>query len=209
MTLFYLIEMTPDGEILASMDASLDQPSDAMALRGGVIQEIPHTLSNPGDYYWDTVTETLELKGLQPTKYHVFNYVTHLWEAPQSIEQLKADKKAAVEAEFVRRVYAPITYDSKLLDADFNSQFNLSSKIAELAARDTGTPLPVDQLIWRDANNITHTFADLATYRAWLNGLVIAISERATVSYMWSWQKKADLDLLTTYDDIVAFDPII
>ena len=73
---------------------------------------------------------------------------------------------------------------------------------------DLGQPIPAEQLVWRDADNVTHAFADLATYKAWLQGFAIALGARGTMAFAWSWQKKAQLESLSSFEDIVAFDPI-
>lgn len=196
------------GEIYSILSGNADAitlntPEDQFAT------EVAITVEGP-THYIDTLVDPWVVmpKGVAPSKYHTFNYDSYVWEAPQGVETIRADKKAAIEAEFVRRVYEPILYDGSLFDADFTAQFNLNSKVTELAARDANAgPLDPSQLIWRDFANVTHTFVDVATYKTWLNGLIILMSERATVSYMWSWQKKADLAALYTYAEIAAFNP--
>lgn len=138
----------------------------------------------------------------------------HHWDAASGawvpdLAAVRELKRQAIEAERDRRIYAPIVYDGKTLDGFRASQDNLKSKLATIAQREAlGLPdMAPELLVWRDAANVTHTFASQAAYKAWLGGWAIALEERGTLAYAWSWARKAQLDALSTYEELAAFEP--
>jgi hypothetical protein len=149
----------------------------------------------------------LRLAG-QPPAMHAWDWQTRSWKP--DFDAAKAAMRQAIEAERERRIYARvIVYDGKNVDADAWAQRNISEKLNDIARREQeGVPMPVEMLMWRDADNVDHQFADQAAYRSWLNGLAIALGLRGTQAYAWSWGKKAQLDALG--DDLEAlagFEP--
>lgn len=147
-------------------------------------------------------------KGVQPSPDYDWSDATRAWVG--NIDRARAGKKALIELERDGRSVAPVlVYDSINLDADMRAIENLKSKLAELDSRDAlGQSLTADQCVWRDADNGMHQWPDQASYKAWLQGFAVALGTRGTDAYAWSWQKKAQLDALTTFDDVVAFDAI-
>ena len=143
----------------------------------------------------------------KPSAHHEFNYSSKQW-AP-NLAHSKVRLKHRIEAERDRRVFAPIAYDEKVIDGFERSQRNLADKLATIRARrEHGLPaLPTQLRVWRDANNITHTFPSEEAYESWLVSLAVALEERGTAAYAWSWQKKAALDAITTVAELDEFDP--
>ena len=115
----------------------------------------------------------------------------------------QAAKLAAVEAERDARIRAAIAYNGRMVDADQRAQQNITDKISELTAREaTGTAMPLETMVWRDADNQTATFETEAEMKMWLQGLVIAITQRGTEAYTWSWQVKELVNTATTSEEL-------
>lgn len=116
-----------------------------------------------------------------------------------------ASVKQRLAAARIRLSTAPIEYDGKNVDADPTAQTNIASKLAEITARRRlGSEMPAPLLIWRDADNITHSFPSMDAYEDWLLGLTIAIAERATVAYVQAWLQGAAFDAMETSEEIMA-----
>lgn len=118
---------------------------------------------------------------------------------------LRAYKLKAITKQFEESRVAPVEYDGALLDADLVAQKNVSDKLVEISSREAaGTPMPDQLLVWRDADNLMHTFEDQASYKAWLQGLVVAMATRGTMAYVTSWTRKAQLEAATTYEELIV-----
>lgn len=128
----------------------------------------------------------------RPSALHVWDWTADVW-----AEDLVVGRAAAldrIEAERIARTSAPIEQGDVLLDADGTAQSNVSAKLQEIAqCRALGLEMPAELLIWRDANNQTHTFDDLDAYAEWLGSLAVAITRRGTQAYAWAWTQKAAL----------------
>ena len=141
-----------------------------------------------------------------PAPGHRFNCATKSWEDPRSLEGVRQQKRVAIEVERRRRTNAPIAYGGATLDADKTAQENIANKLLEIGQRVAlSQPMPAELLIWRDHDNIDHTFETMDAYGAWLGGLAVAITERGTQAYAWAWQTKATL---AAADSIQAVDAI-
>ena len=132
------------------------------------------------------------------------------WDAIQ--KNWKFNKQAAkqrlkkkVERERVRRDLVDIIYDGKNLQADEEARANIHGKLAEIVAAQalgqTASPL-----IWRDSDNIIHSWTDMLAYKEWMQGLVMAIAARGTALYQSSWAHKAALQALDTASEIKNYD---
>jgi hypothetical protein len=154
----------------------------------------------------DPVTKALIPNGQppRPSWEHDWDEVSVAWVG--SLDRARARKHADIEAERNRRLTAPVlVYDGKNLDAREQDIRNLEQKLATVQSRiDQGIAAPVDTLVWRDHDDQLHSFADLATYKTWLDGFAIALDERNTAAWSWSWQKKAELAACTTFDQVIT-----
>lgn len=152
----------------------------------------------PGYEYIRSAEQRIELDGmvLQPDG-----------ELTPDLARAKELRKREVERERDRRVAAPvIAYDGKRLDADADSIERVARKLAALDAYDKcGETMPQEMLVWRDADNITHSFADQQEYKLWLAGFAVALDARGTAAFAWSWEKKAQVDAA---DDIAALQAV-
>jgi hypothetical protein len=142
----------------------------------------------------------------RPTIYHVFDYTIKDWVI--SVEQLdlaKSDKKAAIVEHMNTIRYSPIPFDGKLLDANETSQINIAGKISQLQ-NELALALPSNDLFWKDADNIIHTWTDPAVYLEWLRGLQVQIATRTTELYNKVWQAKTTIDNMNDINDVINFN---
>lgn len=180
-------------------------PEDALSLQSSFGSVIEGTYPE-NQFYW--TPDGMVPIPASPGAGYVWDWGTKTWQP--DIEGAKAAKRAAIEAERDRRIVAPVlVYNGANLDADQRATDNLTKKLAEVNSRIAqNQPLAAGQLVWRDHDNNMLTFADMTSYKNWLDGFAIALGGRGTDAYAWSWQKKSDLDALTTIADVNAFDPM-
>jgi hypothetical protein len=186
------------GEIVRWGDC-LEDDIDLQAQEGeGVIPGA----ALPGDaFYWDGAATQKEPR---PGAEYEWDHVRKTWMG--NLAKAKVAKHQEIEQERDRRLAAPVlVYDGKNLDAREQDIRNLEQKLATVQSRiDQGIAAPVDTLVWRDHDDQLHSFADLATYKTWLDGFAIALDERNTAAWSWSWQKKAELAACTTFDQVIT-----
>ena len=190
----------------------------------GAIQFVMDTASAPPEdagfieVAGDVTPQTHWIEGGHAVRYKTNNYAamplyecswnpeTEEWLDARDVSTLKSAKSAAIEAERDRRISAPIEYLERLVDADARAQGNITDKINEINAREQiGSPMPVATMIWRDAENTNVTFESQDAMKAWLQGLVIAITQRGTEAYAWSWEVKNQLRSLDSKEEVEAF----
>lgn len=145
----------------------------------------------------------------RPSDEHYFDYETKTWAG--NIDELREKRRREIETERNARLNTKvIVYDGRNLDGNAEAKQNVHHKILATYSQISRSIAPrAVNLVWRDANNNMITFADIIGYRNWLEGLAAVIDERDADTWMWSWQKKADLNALTTFDEVLAFDPSV
>lgn len=198
MTTFFA-RFTPEGRYTEAGSVSDDAPvlSEPDVYIGVVDRDTQyHTADGPTDM------------PPRPSPLHIFDFSTKQWTIDSDAQ--KARLKVEVDAERDRRIFdSIIVYDGKNIDADAVSIDRLSKKLAAIDAYEKiGQQMPARMLVWRDADNLTHAFATQAEYKAWLAGLAVALDMRGTLAFAWSWEKKSQLQSLTSAEDILAFDPV-
>lgn len=140
----------------------------------------------------------------RPGKWYAFDYATRSW-APDLAGAIDA-RKADVDAERQRRNVLPITVGAITLDADLVAQRNLSDKMTEVAERiRLGIQMPAGLLLWKDYDNVVHTFADIQTYFDWMSAYTVALAERGTRLYIAGWAHKDAIAALTTVEAVEAY----
>lgn len=142
----------------------------------------------------------------RPSIFHEWDWSTKQWVDARPIEAILAQKVVQVNQERDRRISAPIEYLGRRVDANARAQSNITNKINEINARiQMGQEMPEGLMIWLDADNQVKTFGSQEEMRDWLQGLVIAITQRGTEAYSWSWQVKDQLRALDSKSAIEAF----
>lgn len=196
----------------------------AKTLSSGAIHFVMDTNSEPPESAGfivvapDVTAQTHWIKDGVVTKYATKNYLnmpsypctwspeSEQWVDARDLRELIAMKLREVEDERDRRISSPIEYLGRLVDADARAQANITNKINEINARiQLGQPMPEGLMMWLDANNQAVTFDSQEQMCDWLQGLVIAITQRGTEAYAWSWQAKDQLRSLKSKNAIGAF----
>lgn len=127
------------------------------------------------------------------------------WREARSLQAAQAEKRYAIDTERDRLCVEPIQYGGRRLDADPRAQKNISDKLLEIAGREAlGEDMPAPLLAWRDADNLMQAFASMQDMKAWLLGLTVAIAQRGSEAYAWSWQAKASADAAQTLEQLGA-----
>lgn len=195
----------------------------AKTLSSGAIHFVMDTDSEPPESAGfivvapDVTAQTHWIKDGVATKYATKNYLnmpsypctwspgSEQWVDARDLKELIAMKLREVEDERDRRISSPIEYLGRLVDADARAQGNITDKINEIQAREQlGTPMPDQTMVWRDATNVNVTFASQSAMKLWLQGLVIAITQRGTEAYAWSWAMKERLTSASTPAEVGA-----
>jgi len=133
----------------------------------------------------------------RPGLSYVWDTANGVWEDTTPTPKLKAIKLSEINAERERRNLSPISYQNVLFDADAEAQRNVSAWMTNIAAGQN----PPAGFVWRGYDNVDHP-ADAA----FIVGLGNAITLRGTYLYQRSWIKKAEVDALTTSEDVKAYD---
>ena len=157
-----------------------------------------------GSYYVDTSTSPHTLTPIpeKPDEYHIFDYTTKSWILSNDlIEKKRLNILNNIKSKMLSLKFSPISYDNKLLDADETAILNINGKIQEITSSEA-LNLPVNNLFWKDHNNIIHTWANLNNYKSWLQGLIIAISHRGTLLYGISWTKQEEVNNINTIEGL-------
>jgi hypothetical protein len=144
----------------------------------------------------------------RPDKNYRYDLATNSWYIPEELRQPFTDsKKADIDSTRETLSLQSIAYDNSALDADKTAQDNIKGKLEAITAREAiNSSLPAELLVWRDADDNLHTFNTQAEYKAWLQGLVIAIDDRNTSLYISAWTKKAEVEALENIGDILTYD---
>lgn len=157
----------------------------------------------------DPVTKTVITGGkpAQPSGLHDWDIATMSWVG--NVERARAAKALEINRERDRRIFDVLAFDGINLDGDVISQKRLSDKLMTINERERlGLPdLPVEALVWKDADNIVRSFLNQADYKDFLSGFAVALDERGMGAMGWSWVKKAELAALNSFQDIQAYSP--
>ena len=185
------------GQILRSVSCTQEQA--AASCDAGQFF-VPTEVRDDEHYIVDGVPVAFPAK---PSAFHQWDWATRQWQ-PDLADAL-ARKLAEIETERDHRINAPITYDGAVIDGDAVAQKNISDKLLEISQREAlADPMPAELMVWRDAANVMHPFSDQDTYKAWLGGLAVALAQRGTEAYAWSWNKKAQARAATTLEQLDA-----
>ena len=144
----------------------------------------------------------------KPSPHHEWDWTTKSWipDLPAAISA----RKAEINVERDRRISLPLLYDGKNLDADARARENLKSKLEEIKSREAlNQPMPQQMMVWRDADNITHSWPTQEAYKAWLEGFVVSMSERGTMIYAACWAHKGNIVALTSVEDVLNYNATI
>jgi hypothetical protein len=157
----------------------------------------------PPDLYYIDANYSPILKDERPDDDSDWDEATKKWKFNKQEARQKLKKK--VERERELRDGMDISYDGKNIQADAEARANIHGKLAEIVAAQAFGQT-ISPLIWRDSDNIDHAWTDMLIYKAWLQGLVMAIAARSTALYQASWVHKAAIAALDTVSEIKNYD---
>lgn len=119
------------------------------------------------------------------------------------LNNYKSWAKENIKNKILANNYKEITVDNITIDADKQSQENVSKKLNEMSiAKQNNIPVPSNDLIWKDKNNVIQNFNSLDAYIQWLSNVVISLSSRNTNLYKEYWDKKEQIDQATSSSEI-------
>ncbi|MBE0438029.1 MAG: hypothetical protein IBX56_19800 [Methylomicrobium sp.] len=201
----YLIYRNTTGQVLRSGTMQTETPlSSQIFAEDEVAMELSEPLENSQGVYVDlSNTPTVAAFPTKPSDYHTWDSTTLIW--VEDIDALRRDKIAKIKEKMLTLKFSPISYDDKLVDADETAILNINGKMQEIAASES-LGLSMVNLVWRDHNNTTHSWESATAYKAWLQGLVVAISQRGTSLYGISWAKQAEINSLSSMEDLQNYD---
>jgi hypothetical protein len=151
--------------------------------------------------------EQLQAKALRPDRWHQWSNVAMAWYDARDAAAIKAAKRLAIDEVRDNLAGQAILVGAITLDADPASRALLTGKIAAMQERQRlGISLAPELLVWRDADNVTHSWATDESYLDWLTRAALAIEERTTALYIAAWSLKEALDQLSTPADLAAFN---
>lgn len=191
----------PDVE--GSLALNVAEWQDFIAWDHGVVATLP-------DYSWVEVVGGVKTLHTAPARppHHEWDWPTKSWlpDLPAAISA----RKAEIDVERDRRISLPLLYDGKNLDADARARENLKSKLEEIKSREAlNQPMPQQMMVWRDADNVTHSWPTQEAYKAWLEGFAVTMSERGTMIYAACWAHKGNIGALTSVEDVLNYNATI
>jgi hypothetical protein len=156
----------------------------------------------PSSAYYLTNGAPVE-KPIQPSSNYDWDTITHTW--LPNIIRAKQQKKLAIEAKREELIYSNILYDGHIFQADEYSVKNIQKKLNEIVAAEA-LSVPVSPMLWRDFENNNYYWNDLAVYKVWLNGFIVAIANRTTSLIVSSFIHKDAVSALTTVEDVESYN---
>jgi len=199
----YIATFNEHGEILQSIicpEDDLQYYNNFIFLQSGDVIE-------PDQYYIPDINNPVKtlLTG-RPSDYHQYDYVNKQWVITnEQLALAQQDKKTLIINKINELRFSNIPYDGKNLDADVTAQTNISGKIAQIQ-NEIALSVPSTDLVWKDADNIVHTWISVNAYLEWLQGLQIAIANRTSALYQTAWTGKAAVDAFTTVQEVIDYD---
>lgn len=133
----------------------------------------------------------------KPEEWFIWDNATEGWIDPSPLAVLKKKKSDEITQMRERRNLSPISYQNVIFDADEEAQRNVSAWMTNIAAGQN----PPTGFVWRAYDNTNHP-ADAE----FVVGLGNAITLRGTRLYQRSWIKKAEIEALTTAEEVKAYD---
>lgn len=192
-------QILPDGSVNCICSFYDERVFDGATFDGILFKNLPQEILNQEDILdgWFYKNEW-QFIGRRPSRFHRMDTNIGAWVA--NTEEAKSEKKNEIESELTSRLYLPCNG----FDADKTSRERISGMIARLQR---GDGLPAGWIGWRDAENTMHWETDdAATVLANLTTLSRAIEDREQALLVASWQHKANIEKLSTIEEILAYD---
>lgn len=160
-------------------------------------------IAHPQQHYYDSLAQSLIEKPEQPSVFHSWDWPTKTW--LPNLAAAQSARKSVVDQESALRTFAPIAYDNALFDADAEkSRPRITGLYGRLVR---GDGLPDGWVGWRDAANTYHwALASAEVIQDHLAALMSAIENREQALLVSAWTHKANIDLLVSVEEVLAYD---
>lgn len=205
MKKYAFINPNGDAEYTAS-PATDDTYTNGEIYNGLTCREIPQDADDfevIERWYWKDGTQYV--RPAKPSDFHDWSSITEAWVPDYGRVQSHLHRELDRERE--RRNQLAIEVVGVMYDGNNTAQTNLKNKIEEVRSRiELGIAMPAELLVWRDANNQTHSWTDINSYYQFLQTYAIALADRGTGLYIKMWQHKANIAALEDIDAILAYD---
>lgn len=156
-------------------------------------------VNDPGEVhangYWIDGDGVWHQVGPAPSFNYTLNQLTKAWVPNYDLVQAQLSRE--LDRERIKRNQYAIAVNGVMFDGNNTAQTNLKNKIEEVRSRlELDIGMPAELLVWRDANNTTHTWNSVTEYYAWLQSFAVALSDRGTRLYLAMWDHKAAIQAL-------------
>jgi len=175
------------ADIAAASDPAIDAVIDAFDWAGA-----------HGVYVLDLATQTIAPQGMPPSAWHVWDWTTLAWVDPRTLDGLKADKNAEINATRAALNTSSFIHDGKTFSCDSLSRSDIDGVNGYVALY--GVLPPDFPGAWKAIDNSYYPLADVAAWKAFYASMVAA----GTENFMRAQQLKAQLAAATTAEEVEA-----
>lgn len=192
----YAIYNKITGQIIQSCQ-TIDYESLAPILNNNVDAIECSTFIESDKFYVDVNTNTFVEFPPKPASYYTWDWSTHTWIDPRTLQQVKDEKWEQIKHDRDAAIAAPLSTSYGVFDADANSRANIANAVLYLQTLEQqGTPGTVD---WTLADNTTITlnYQEMSTV-----GLLLG--QRTNSAYDTARALRAQIDAATTIAEVEA-----
>lgn len=192
----YAIYNRTSGEIIQTCLAdNIDSLSHLINSTQNAV-ECPEDLNN-SKYYVDVDTETFVEFPPKPQTWYVWNWTTHSWEDPRTLQNYQDIKWEEIKRSRDAAINAPLTTPYGVFDADPSSRANISNAVLYLQTLEQqGTPGTVD---WTLADNSTITL----NYQE-MSQVGLLLGQRTNAAYDTARALRTQIYAATTVAEVEA-----
>lgn len=161
---------------------------------GGMLAMMLEEPANLPGYMLDGCFNPLPAR---PTQHHEFDYATKQWVDPRTLDDLKAEKWAAVKAARDAQEFGPFSWGALTFDGDAESKSRLS--LAAMAAQAAIASGQVWEVDWTLADNSTVTLSATDVI-----GVVQSMGANITAAHQNARIKRAAIEASQTIEELDA-----
>lgn len=145
-------------------------------------------------------TEPLNVapQGMPPSAHHIWDWNTLAWVDPRTLDGLKADKNAEINATRAALNTTSFIHDGKTFSCDSLSRSDIDGVNGYVALY--GVLPPDFPGAWKAIDNSYYPLADVAAWKAFYAAMVSA----GTANFIQAQQLKAQLAAATTAEEVAA-----
>lgn len=148
-------------------------------------------------FYVDVDTKTFVEFPPKPASYYTWDWSTHTWIDPRTLQQVKDQKWEQIKRDRDAAINAPLSTPYGVFDADANSRANIANAVLYLQTLEQqGTPGTIN---WTLADNTTITL----NY-AEMSEVGLLLGQRTNAAYDTARALRAQIDAATTIPEVEA-----